>query len=59
MKSPKDKMIRTSDETTKALGEEVKQEKKLHEFFYPTLQRSVLAESQEEADKIINNEQGK
>lgn len=60
--SPKDKQIKTGDTRNKrgsgrVLGEEVtKEEKKKRRFFFPVQQRTVLAESREEAESIINKE---
>lgn len=68
MKSPQNKMITQSDRDTKALGQEVpvknadaydgaripfegQHEKKM--FFFPGLHRSVEAETQEEAERIV------
>jgi type IV secretory pathway VirB4 component len=64
METPRNKMINTKDENTKngasnagSLGKEVKSPK--ISFWYPTLQMTIVADSQEEADKkaqeFINN----
>ena len=54
-KAPKNKMITNQDQNTKKsgslLGKEVKKKTK---YFFPQQQRTVEAESREEAEQIIN-----
>ena len=46
--------IRNKRTAAAGLGAEVKEEPKKHRFFFPVQQKTVLAESVEEATAIIN-----
>lgn len=67
MESPRNKMIKTSDlDTKKNRGVKVTEPvidpnteeipEGLTRYFFPTLQKSVLAKSREEAEAIINKD---
>lgn len=54
--TPSNKMIKTLDENTKkVVAPVVKSPKKITTFYFPQQQKTVAAESYEEALKIINN----
>lgn len=58
-KTPRNKMIETSDEVTKT-GEGSRQlGKRVQQFFFPGKQRTIDAESYEEALELINKEDNK
>lgn len=55
-KAPKNKMITNQDMNTKKSGTNLgKEVKKKTKFYFPQQQRTVEAESREEAEQIINN----
>jgi hypothetical protein len=55
--APRDKMIRSRDEIRKEVSQPVRKDapkKRLRRFFFPHLSTSVVAETQEEAEKLVS-----